>query len=100
MVTAVAISGTGSGYQVGDILTVDNSSNNVTRGAGLKFAVKQISTTFDTLYLTDVQGEKFTNNQPMITYGANNDTRAPASNVFVNQDSVQNGDLFAGNHQS
>ena len=97
VVTAIAINGTGSGYQVGDILTVDNSSNNVTRGAGLKFAVKQISTTFDTLYLTDVQGEKFTNNQPLVQYGANNDTRAVITNVAVDGDSVVNGDLFTGN---
>ena len=97
VVTAVAINGTGSGYQVGDVLTVDNSSTKVTRGAGLKFVVNSISSQFDTLYLTDVQGEKFTNNQPIVTYGANNDTRAVLSGALVNQDSVQNGDLFAGN---
>ena len=67
------------------------------RGAGLKFAVKQINTTFDTLYLTDVQGEKFTNGQPLVHYGAGNDTRTVATNVTVNGDSTQNGDLFAGN---
>ena len=97
VVTNVAVNGTGSGYQVGDILTVDNSSNKVTRGSGLKFVVNAISTTFDTLYLTDVQGEKFTNDQPLVQYGAGNDTRAVITNVFVNGDSVQNGDLFAGN---
>ena len=97
VVTAVAINGTGSGYQVGDILTVDNSDTKVTRGSGLKFAVKSISTTFDTLYLTDVQGEKFTNNEPLVEYGSNNDTRAVITNVAVNGDSVQDGDLFAGN---
>ena len=93
----MAINGTGSAYQVGDVLTVDNSSTKVTRGAGLKFVVNAISTTFDTLYLTDVQGEKFTNNEPLVTYGAGNDTRAVISNVAVNGDSVVNGDLFAGN---
>ena len=97
VVTTVAVNGTGSGYQVGDILTVDNSSNKVTRGSGLKFVVNAISTTFDTLYLTDVQGEKFTNDEPLVTYGANNDTRAVISNVAVNGDSVQNGDLYSGN---
>ena len=97
VVTAVAINNTGNGYQVGDVLTVDNSSNKVTRGSGLKFVVNAISTTFDTLYLTDVQGEKFTNDQPLVQYGANNDTRAVITNVAVNGDSVQNGDLYAGN---
>ena len=56
----------GTGYQVGDVLTVDNSHSGVTRGAGLKFVVTSINTTFDTLYLTDVQGEKFTNDQPLV----------------------------------
>ena len=97
VVTAVTINNTGNAYQVGDVLTVDNSSNKVIRGAGLKFVVNAISTTFDTLYLTDVQGEKFTNDEPLVTYGANNDTRAVISNVAVNGDSVQNGDLYSGN---
>ena len=97
VVTAVAINAAGTGYQVGDVLTVDNTSTKVTRGAGLKFAVDAINTTFDTLYLTDVQGEKFTNNEPMVHYGADNTTRTVATNVAVNGDSTQNGDLYAGN---
>ena len=97
VVTAIAIQSAGTGYQVGDVLTVDNSHSGVVRGAGLKFVVNTINTTFDTLYLTDVQGEKFTNDQPLVTYGSGNDTRAVLANVFVNGDSTQNGDLFAGN---
>ena len=95
-VTAVAINGVGSGYQIGDVLTVDNSNAQVIRGAGLKFVVKNISTTFDTLFLTDVQGDKFPNNEALVEYGTNNDTRAVISNVAVNGDSVQNGELFSG----
>ena len=97
VVTAVAIQSAGTGYQVGDVLTVDNSHSGVVRGAGLKFVVTAINSTFDTLYLTDVQGEKFTNNEPLVQYGAANDTRAVIANVAVNGDSVVNGDLFAGN---
>ena len=97
VVTAVAIQNGGTGYQVGDVLTVDNSHSGVVRGAGLKFVVTAINGTFDTLYLTDVQGEKFTNNQPLVQYGAGNDTRAVITNVAVNGDSVVNGDLFTGN---
>ena len=63
----------------------------------LKFAVETINSTFDTLYLTDVQGEKFTNGETLVHYGATNDTRTVATNVTVNGDSTQNGDLFAGN---
>ena len=97
VITGIGINAAGTGYQVGDVLTVDNTSTKVTRGAGLKFSVTAINTTFDTLYLTDVQGEKFTNDQPLVQYGASNDTRAVITNVAVNVDSVVNGDLYAGN---
>ena len=97
VISGVTIQSAGSGYQVGDVLTVDNSHSGVVRGSGLKFVVTGINSQFDTLYLTDVQGEKFTNDQPMVQYGAGNDTRAVVSGVNVNGDSVQNGDLYAGN---
>ena len=97
VVTAIAVNSGGNGYQVGEVLTVDTSSSKYTRGSGLKFAVTAINSTFDTLYLTNVQGEKFTNDQPLVQYGANNNTRAVISNVAVNGDSTVNGAKFTGN---
>ena len=96
VITADATNAAGSGYQVGDVITLDNSNAQVVRGAGYKGVVETINSTLDTLYLTDVQGDKFTNNQPLVQYGAGNDTRAVISNVAVNGDSVQNGDLYSG----
>tara|TARA_R100001460_G_scaffold10207_2_gene24138 strand:- start:891 stop:8294 length:7404 start_codon:yes stop_codon:yes gene_type:complete len=97
VVTAIAINAAGNGYQVGEVLTVDTTSSKYTRGSGLKFVVTAINSTFDTLYLTDVQGEKFTNNEVMVHYGANNNTRTVATNVAVNGDSTVNGAKFTGN---
>ena len=97
VITADATNAAGSGYQVGDVITLDNSNAQVVRGAGYKGVIETINSTLDTLYLTDVQGEKFTNNETLVHYGANNDTRTVATNVAVNGDSTQNGDLFAGN---
>ena len=97
VVTNIALNSGGSGYKIGDVLTVDNSDTKVTRGSGLKFTVTGINSTLDTLYLTDVQGDKFTNGETLVHYGTNNDTRTVATNVTVNGDSTQNGDLFAGN---
>jgi len=97
VVTGIAINAAGTGYQAGDVFTFDNSNAQVIRGAGYKGSVNSINSTFDTLYLTDVQGEKFTNDQPLVQYGAGNDTRAVIANVAVNGDSTQNGDLYAGN---
>ena len=55
-----------------------------------------INTTFDTLFLTDVQGEKFADNETLVHYGAGNNTRTVATNVLVNTDSVVNGAKFTG----
>ena len=86
----------GSGYQVGEVLTIDNNDAKVTGGQGFKLVVTAINTTFDTLFLTDVQGEKFADNETLVHYGAGNNTRTVATNVLVNTDSVVNGAKFTG----
>ena len=88
---------TGSGYKVGEVLTIDNSSSKVTSGSGFKLVITAINTTFDTLFLTDVQGEKFADNETLVHYGPGNNTRTPVANALVNGDSVVNGSLFTGN---
>ena len=90
---------TGSGYQVGEVLTVDNSDVKVTRGAGFKVVVTAISNTADTLFLTDVQGKQFTSGHKLVHYGANNQTRSLSSvtvNSPQNTSSVVTSDLFTG----
>ena len=88
----------GSGYVAGEILTIDNDDTDVTAGSAYKVSVDSISSTLDTLYLTDVQGETFTNNDPLIHYGAENDTRTLASSsAKVSSDSTVNGVLNTGN---
>ena len=95
VVTAVAINNVGSNYQVGDILTVDNSSSQVTTGAGLKFTVAAISSTFDSIFLTDVQGSQFTSGRKLVKYNNNNTTKLVLSNTNVTS-SVVNGPLNTG----
>ena len=91
----------GSGYQVGEVLTIDNSNVQVARGAGFKLIVSKISTSADTLFLTDVQGKQFTSGHKLVHYGANNNTRAlPGSPVTVSSpqqtSSFPTSDLFTG----
>ena len=96
-IASASINATGNSYQIGDVLTIDNSNVNVKRGAGFKIAITAISSNLDTLYLTDVQGQKFANTANLITYGANNNTRALVSPATtVNGDSVLNGELNTG----
>ena len=97
VITAISNLTLGTGYQVGEILTIDNDSNLVTRGDGFKIAVTAIASTFDTLFLTDVQGFRFLNNRLLVSYGAGNNTRALVPDVRVNNNSVDNGTLFTGN---
>ena len=89
----------GSRYVVGDEIIIDNSTNILKRGAGAKFAVNSISSTLDTIYLTDVQGATFKAGQPIIHYGANNDIRQTASGAATVDitDSEVLGDLYTGN---
>ncbi len=79
-------------------MTIDDSNVQVKGGQKFKLAVTAINTTFDTLFLTDVQGEAFSGT--MVHYGAGNDTRTVATNVNVKTTagaSSQNGTLFSGN---
>ena len=89
----------GSGYQVGEILTVDNSDVKVTRGDGFKIVVSAINASADTLFLTDVQGKQFTSGHKLVHYGANNNTRTLSSvtvNSPQNTSSFETSDLFTG----
>ena len=97
VITSISNVTVGTGYQVGEVLTIDNSDVKVTGGQGFKVVVKKIDTTFDTLFVTDVQGEKFVDNEVLVHYGVGNNTRTPVPNALVNGDSVVNGSLFTGN---
>ena len=95
VVTAVAINNVGSNYQVGDILTVDNSSSQVTTGSGLKFTIAAISSTFDSIFLTDVQGSQFTTGRKLVKYSSNNTTKSTITQSQVAGSTV-NGEKNTG----
>ena len=98
VITSISNLTVGIGYQVGEVLTIDNSDVKVKGGQGFKLVVTAINTTFDTLFLTDVQGEAFSGT--LVHYGVGNNTRTVATNVTVKTTagaSSQNGTLFSGN---
>tara|TARA_B100000902_G_scaffold36735_1_gene43917 strand:- start:270 stop:3494 length:3225 start_codon:yes stop_codon:yes gene_type:complete len=101
-ITAISsINLNGKGYSVGDLLTVDDSWASFNSGDGARFAVGITSTKPDTLYLTDVQGEKFVGGEKFVHYGASNDTRTAmnSANIIVktNTNSVVTSPLYEGN---
>jgi len=60
-----AITNTGNGYVVGDLLGITTSS--VVKGTGAEISVTTLNG-FDTLYLTNVQGEELTSGQDLVVY--------------------------------
>jgi hypothetical protein len=88
----------GTGYSVGDVLTIDETDSKYTTGIGAKFTVDAVVAKPDTLYLTDVQGENFITGETIVHYGnSNNDTRTVLTGVTAASDSVPTSDINAGN---
>ena len=96
-INAITLSTLGTGYQVGDVLTIDNANDSdITSGAGFKCTVSAINTQFDTLFLTNVQGSQFTTNRKLVKYTNGNTT--PKSLITNSQvlSSTVNGEVFTG----
>ena len=67
VVTGAAINAAGSGYSVGDLVGIVTSTLGAGQqsGSGALFSIDSISAT-DTLYLTNVQGQTFSNNAALL----------------------------------
>ena len=92
VVNTVSIANTGNGYVVGDIIGVTTS--NVVKGTGARISVSAIGG-LDTLYLTNVQGESFTNNQPLIYYSGA--TPVATASTVIRGSSTEIDALYSGN---
>ena len=100
-VSGITITSTGNGYVDGEILGITTSSiasGSVSgAGSGAKFGVKSRTTT-DTIYLTNVQGENFTN-ASTIQYYTNQDdeTSRTTATATVNGTSTIIDEKYSGN---
>ena len=94
-----SVSNAGSGYVVGEVLEVDvTNTGNILSGAAARIVITKITEDIDTLWLTDVQGEKFVINDNIIHYGTNNDTRTVlANNAKVDVESTVVSEVYSGN---
>ena len=94
-VTTVTVTTTGSGYVKGEILGITTS--NLGGGQGALVSVNEHGT-FDTLYLTGVQGENFTNSATIVRYTDPNDESTRTNlTASVNGSSTLIADRFNGN---
>lgn len=90
--TTVTLNSSGNGYVVGDVLGITTS--NVVRGSGAQITVSSIDG-IDTLYLTGVQGESFSNGDDLIAY--DNTTAVAYANTDIRGSSSVYNDLYSGN---
>jgi hypothetical protein len=91
VVSAVSITTPGNGYVIGDVLGVTTS--NVVKGSNATITVSNISGV-DTLYLTNVQGEEFTDGQDLVYY--ENTTAVALANTDIRGTSSLISNLYDG----
>lgn len=91
-VSSTTISAVGNGYVVGDVLGITTSS--VVKGSGAQITVATIDG-IDTLYLTGVQGESFTDTEDLIVY--DNSTAVAYANTDIRGSSSVYNNLYQGN---
>ena len=82
-----AITLAGNGYVVGDILGITTSD--VAKGKNAQISVNSLSGT-DTLFLTNVQGEAFTEGQDLVVYSDTNTAVAYANTDIRSSDVISN----------
>ena len=94
-VTGVSIASTGNGYAIGDVLGITTADVG-NAGTDAEVTVTGIFG-IDTLYLTNVQGEKFNNGRRLVYYTDIVNNIIVDSGVDIRNDSLLNGDLYSGN---
>lgn len=91
--TSISIASTGNGYSIGDILGITTSD--VTKGTGAVITVSAIEG-IDTLYLTNVQGETFSDGNTLRFYSNDTVVNLGVTTSFRGN-SIPNTGLYAGN---
>ena len=94
-IASVAIAATGNGYVVGDVLGITTAEVG-NAGSGAEITVTGVFG-MDTLYLTNVQGEKINNGRKLVYYTDVTSGTIANSTVDVRGDSIVNGSLYEGN---
>ena len=89
----VSIANTGTGYRVGDVLGITTSA--VSRGSGAKITVQSVPN-IDRIFLTNVSGEEFTDNQQLSYYDGNGSQIALAGTVTRGSSTIPS-EMYSGN---
>jgi len=89
----------GSGYGVGDIVGIVTSSVSSSSGKGATFTVTSV-TNYDTVFLTNVQGENFSTNQNFFYYDNSDVLTDSGINITLSTPigGIYEGDIFKVQH--
>jgi hypothetical protein len=93
-ITSASVNSAGSGYKVGDVVGILTSSVSGNTGNGAVITINSVSN-FDTIYLTNVQGDTFTTSS-QLGYYDNNGALVPTL-LNVNG-STTTSELYRGNY--
>lgn len=100
-ITSIAVSSSGNGYGVGDIVGIVTSEVANGSGSGALITINAI-TGLDTLYLSNVQGEIFNSGTPDLKYYEINGTSQTLSGIKILDSSLfrnfYSGNYFKVNH--
>jgi len=94
-IASVAIAATGHGYVVGDVLGITTADVG-NAGSGAEITVTGVFGV-DTLYLTNVQGEKINDGRQLVYYTDVASGTIAAASTTIRGDSTINGSLYEGN---
>lgn len=90
-ITSLTIAENGSGYKVGDVVGIVTSSTSSSTGFGAKLTINSV-TSYDTLYLTNVQGKEFTPGQELRYY----DGGIQSTDLIISSSTVLD-QIYSGN---
>jgi len=91
-ISNVSIANSGNGYVIGDVLGITTSA--VVKGTGSRITVSNTNG-IDTLYLTNVVGEKFNSGDTLVYYDGNNPVSLAGTITRKNSEVL--GPIFEGN---
>ncbi len=95
VLASASLASTGTGYIAGESLGITTAD--VTRGTGAQISISAINGV-DTLYLTNVQGEHFTVDDPLVYYDNSGNAQTLNTGVTTSvRTSILSDELYSGN---
>jgi len=96
-ITSASAVSAGNGYAIGDIVGIVTSTVSSNTGENALITITGNNNFVDTLYLTNVQGDKFNDGTRLVYYN-NSGNRVTLASTYISGDSVPVGGIYGGNY--